>query len=149
MYSFVNSWTICHHSFHLGFLFPKGWFYTLSKVLFNNNSSNSFNLLFNLIGRMGLSLFSCTLVISYWPSQFWIWVVKLCFSLSNSMWAGYLLFPKILISMFQIGYDTLLFQTRLLHFGIILCHLLQISLETNQIILGFPIELVEFNIFLL
>jgi hypothetical protein len=51
--------------------------------------------------------------------------------------------------MFQTGYDTMLFQIRLFHFGIISRHQFQISLETNQIIMGFPIELVQFNILLL
>jgi hypothetical protein len=59
---------------------------------------------------------------------------------------NYLLLPKILTGMFQIGYDTSLFQTGLFHFGIILRHLLQINLETNQIIMGLPIKLVELNI---
>jgi hypothetical protein len=34
---------------------------------------------------MGLGLFNCTLIVSYWPFQSWIWVVRLCFSLSNFM----------------------------------------------------------------
>ncbi len=60
-----------------------------------------------------------------------------------------MLLPEILTSMFQTGYDTLLFQTGLLHFGIILHLSLQINLETSQIILGLLIELVELSIFLL
>ncbi len=62
---------------------------------------------------------------------------------------NYVLLLEILTSMLRTGYDTLLFQIGLLHFGIISNHSLQISLETNQIIMGLPIELVEFNIFLL
>jgi len=53
------------------------------------------------------------------------------------------------MGLLQIGYDTLLFQIGLLHFGIISHHLLQISLETIQIIMGILIELVELGIFLL
>jgi hypothetical protein len=56
---------------------------------------------------------------------------------------------EVLIGLFQTGYDTLLFQTRLLHFGIISNHLLQINLETLQIIVGFPIELIKLGILLL
>jgi hypothetical protein len=62
---------------------------------------------------------------------------------------NYLLFPEILIGLFQTNYDTLLFQIRLLHFGIILHHSLQINLEIIQIIMGLPLELVEFGILLL
>ncbi len=90
----MNSWTICYHSFHLGFLSPKAWFYTLSKVLSNNNSSNSFNL-FILKGRMGRGLFSCTLVVSCWPFQSWIWAIRLCFSLS-------ILCGKLLIALWDL-----------------------------------------------
>jgi hypothetical protein len=50
--------------------------------------------------------------------------------------------------MLQASYGTLLFQIGL-HFGIILHHPLQINLETSQIVMGFPIELVELNILLL
>jgi hypothetical protein len=60
---------------------------------------------------------------------------------------SFVLFPKILIGLLQIDYDTMLFQTKLFHFGIILHHLLQISLETIQIIMGLPIELNELGIF--
>jgi hypothetical protein len=62
---------------------------------------------------------------------------------------SYMLFPKILIGMLQTGYDTLLFQIGLLHFGIISCYPLQFNLVTSQIIMGLPIELVELNILLL
>ncbi len=62
---------------------------------------------------------------------------------------SYLLFLAILTSMFQIGYKTMLFQTRLLHFGLISCHPLQISLEISQFITGLLIELVELNIVLI
>jgi hypothetical protein len=44
---------------------PNAWFCTLNSVLFYNNSLNSFNLLFILIGRMGLGLLNYTLVIWY------------------------------------------------------------------------------------
>jgi hypothetical protein len=50
-----------------------------------------------------------------------------------------MLLPEILTCMFQISYDTLLFQTKLFHFGIVSCHPLQIGLETSQIIMGLPI----------
>ncbi len=56
---------------------------------------------------------------------------------------------EILIGLFQTCYDTLLFQTKLLHFGIVSRHLLQINLETSQIIMGLLIELVKLNILLL
>jgi hypothetical protein len=95
------------------FYFPKAWFYTLSIVLSSINSSNSFNLLFILIGRMGLGLFNYTLIGLLWTS-----------------------------------YDTLL-HIGFLHFCVILYHLLQISLETFQIVVGFQVELVKLDIFLL
>jgi hypothetical protein len=57
-----------------------------------------------------------------------------------------MLLPKILISMLQIDYDTLLFQIGLFHFDIIFHHPLQFNLKMSQIILGLPIELIEFNI---
>jgi hypothetical protein len=60
-----------------------------------------------------------------------------------------MLLLAILTSMLQIGYDTLLFQIGPLHFGIVSRHSLQINLETSQIIMGLPIELVELNILLL
>jgi hypothetical protein len=60
-----------------------------------------------------------------------------------------MLFSKVLIGLFQTGCDTLLFQISLLHFGIIMYHLLQINLETFQIIVGFPVELIKLNILLL
>jgi hypothetical protein len=60
-----------------------------------------------------------------------------------------MLLPKILTCRLQTGYNTLLFQIGFLHFGIIVHHPLQISLETNQIIMCFLIEMVELNIFLL
>jgi hypothetical protein len=44
--------------------------------------------------------------------------------------------------MLQTNYDTLLFQTGLLHFGIVSHHLLQISLETSQHN-GTPIDLLS------
>jgi hypothetical protein len=59
-----------------------------------------------------------------------------------------MLFPKILINLFQIGYDTMLFQIGLFHFGIILRHSLQISLEIIQIIVGLPVEQVQLDILL-
>jgi hypothetical protein len=62
---------------------------------------------------------------------------------------NYLLFFEVLTSLFQSGYDTLLFQTKLLNFGIIACHSLHIILETLQIIVGFLVELVKFDILLL
>jgi len=55
---------------------------------------------------------------------------------------NYLLLPEILTSILQTGYNTMLFQTKLFHFGIISHHSLQISLETSQIIMGLPIELI-------
>jgi len=58
-----------------------------------------------------------------------------------------MLFPKILIGLLQIYYDTMLFQTKLFHLCIILHRLLQISLETIQIIMGLSIELNELGIF--
>jgi hypothetical protein len=70
-----------------GFYFPRLGFAPWIRYFLASNSSNSFNLLFILIGRMGLSLFNCTLVVSYLPFQSWIWIVRLCFCLSNSMWA--------------------------------------------------------------
>jgi hypothetical protein len=42
IYSFIISCTVCHHSFHFGFLLTNVWFYTLSKALSKSNSSNSF-----------------------------------------------------------------------------------------------------------
>jgi hypothetical protein len=62
---------------------------------------------------------------------------------------NHLLLLEILTSLLEIGYDTMLFQTGLVHFGIISCHSLQISLEIIQIIVGLLIELGEFSIFLL
>jgi hypothetical protein len=76
-------------------------------------------------------------------------ILRVAFEFFKEFGVHHMLFLEILIGMFQTGYDTLLFQTKLLHFGILLCHLLQISLETNQIIMGLPIELVELNILLL
>jgi hypothetical protein len=61
---------------------------------------------------------------------------------------SYLLLSKILTRLLQIDYDTL-FQIGLLDFGVVMCHSLQISLETFQIIVSFPIELVKLNILLL
>jgi hypothetical protein len=55
----------------------------------------------------------------------------------------------ILIGLVQTSYDTLLFQIRLFHFGIILCHSLQINLKMIQIIMGLPIELIKSDILLL
>jgi hypothetical protein len=60
-----------------------------------------------------------------------------------------MLLSKFLTSLFQIRYDTLLFQIKLFHFGVIPHHLLQINLEMVQIIMGFLVELIELNIFLL
>jgi hypothetical protein len=60
-----------------------------------------------------------------------------------------MLLLKILTSLVQTSYDTLLSQIGLLHFGIISHHLLQINLEMIQIIMGLLVELVEFNILLL
>jgi hypothetical protein len=54
-----------------------------------------------------------------------------------------MMLPEILIGFLQISYDTMLFQTRLLHFGIIAHHSLQISLETIQIIMSPLVELIE------
>jgi hypothetical protein len=59
------------------------------------------------------------------------------------------MFLKILTNMFQTDYDTLLFRIGLLHFSIVSHHPLQINLETSQIIMGLPIEMVKFNILLL
>jgi hypothetical protein len=47
------------------------------------------------------------------------------------------------------GYGTLLLHARLLHFVIILCHSIKVNLETLQIIVSFPSELIELGIFLL
>jgi hypothetical protein len=60
---------------------------------------------------------------------------------------NYLFLFKILTSLFQTSYDTLLLHIGLLHFGVVLRHLLQISLEMLQIIVDFPIELIELGIF--
>ncbi len=62
---------------------------------------------------------------------------------------SYLLLSKILTGLLQTNYHTLLFQTGLLHFGIVSHHFLQISLEMIQIIMGIPIEQVKLNILLL
>jgi hypothetical protein len=56
---------------------------------------------------------------------------------------------EVLTYLLQTGYDTLSFQTRLLHFGVVLRHLFQINLETLQIIMCFPVQLVELKILLL
>ncbi len=61
---------------------------------------------------------------------------------------NYLLLSKILKGLFQIEYDTL-FQIWLIHFGVVMRHSLQINLEMLQIIVSFPIKLVEFNTLLL
>jgi hypothetical protein len=61
---------------------------------------------------------------------------------------NYLLLSKILTSLFQTDYDTMLFQIGFLHFGIILCHSFQINLEVIQIIVGLIIELVKVDILL-
>jgi hypothetical protein len=60
-----------------------------------------------------------------------------------------MLLLEILTNMLQTGYDTMLFQIGLFHFGTILRHLLQISLVTIQIIVGLLVELGEFDILLL
>jgi hypothetical protein len=60
-----------------------------------------------------------------------------------------MLFCELLTSLFQTRYDTMLLHTQLFHFGIVLRHSLQISLETLQIIVSFLIELIKFDIFLL
>ncbi len=60
---------------------------------------------------------------------------------------NYLFLFKILTSLFQTSYDTLLLHIGLLHFGVVLRHLLQSSLEMLQIIVDFPIELIELGIF--
>jgi hypothetical protein len=65
------------------------------------------------------------------------------------MWATICCFFKVLVGLLQIGYDTLLFQIGLFHFGIILHHSLQINLEMLQIIVDFLVELVKFGILLL
>ncbi len=62
---------------------------------------------------------------------------------------NYMLLLEILTNMLQTGYDTMLFQIGLFHFGTILRHLLQISLVTIQIIVGLLVELGEFDILLL
>jgi hypothetical protein len=62
---------------------------------------------------------------------------------------SYLLIYEVLIGLLQTGYDTLLLHIGLFHFGIILHHSLQINLEMFQIVVGFPIELIELNINLL
>ncbi len=147
--SFMNSWMICHHAFHLGFFISKAWFCTLSKVLSNNNSSNSFNLLFILTCRMGLGLFNYTLIVSYWPFQSWIWIVKVCFFPFQTLYEQLLLFLELLTGLIQTNYGTLLLHVGLLHFVVIPHHLLKFSLETLQIIVSFPIELIEFSIFLM
>jgi catalase len=56
---------------------------------------------------------------------------------------NYMMFPKILIGFFRNSYDTMLFQIRLFHFGITTRHLLKMGLETIQIIVNLPIELVN------
>ncbi len=142
----MNFWTICHRSFHLGFLSPKAWFCTLNKVLSNNNS---FNKLFILTCKMGLVLFICTF--GYLILTLWVLDLnnKTLLLPANFYVVSFLLLLEILIGLFQINYDTLLFQSGLLHFGIISCHPFQIKLKMNKIIMGLPIELIEFNIFLL
>jgi hypothetical protein len=67
---------ICHHYFHLRFLSPKAWFWTLGKMLFNNNSSNSFNLLCILTCIIWVGLFNWILANSNCPFQSWIWAWK-------------------------------------------------------------------------
>jgi len=56
---------------------------------------------------------------------------------------SYMMFLKILIGFFRNSYDTMLFQIRFFHFGITTCHSLQMGLETIQIIVNLPIELVN------
>ncbi len=60
---------------------------------------------------------------------------------------SYLLFFELLIVLLQTSYDHLLLHIGLLHFGVVLRHLLQSSLEMLQIIVDFPIELIELGIF--
>jgi hypothetical protein len=60
-----------------------------------------------------------------------------------------MLFFELLIGLFQTGYDILLLHIGRLHFGVISRYALKSNLETFQIIVSFPIELVEFDIFLL
>ncbi len=62
---------------------------------------------------------------------------------------NYLLFPELLTQLLPTGYGTLLLHARLLHFVIILCHSIKVNLETLQIIVSFPSELIELGIFLL
>jgi hypothetical protein len=62
---------------------------------------------------------------------------------------SYLLFFELLIVLLQTSYDHLLLHIGLLHFGVVLCHSLNINLETLQIIMNFLIELIELDIFLL
>jgi hypothetical protein len=134
--------------FHLGFLSPKAWFCTLNKVL-SNNYFKSFNLLFIITNKMGLGLFSCSLVVSYWPLPVLDLISKTFFFFFKfiKFYVGnYMLSFKILTGMFQIVYDTLLFQIELLRFGIVSRHLFQISFEMSQFIMG---PLIEFNILLL
>jgi len=60
-----------------------------------------------------------------------------------------MLLLKILTSLLQTNYDTMLFQTGLLRFDIISCHSFQINLETIQIIMGFLVESIKLGILLL
>jgi hypothetical protein len=61
----------------------------------------------------------------------------------------YLLFLEPLTSLFQIGYGILLLHIGLLHFIVVMRHLFKVNLETLQIVVSFPIELIELDIFLL
>jgi hypothetical protein len=74
---------------------------------------------------------------------------KTLFLLVKFYVGNHLLLLEILTSLLQTSYDTMLFQTRFLQFGIISHHSLQINLEIIQIIVGLLIELGEFNILLL
>jgi len=59
-----------------------------------------------------------------------------------------LLLLELLTNLLQIGYGTLLLHIKFLHVVVILRHLHKFNLETLQIIVSFPIELIEFNIFM-
>jgi hypothetical protein len=60
-----------------------------------------------------------------------------------------LLLLELLTSLLQTSYGTLSLHIGLFHFVVNSRHLHKFSLETFQVIVSFPIELIKFNIFLL
>jgi hypothetical protein len=97
---------------------------------------------------MGLGLFSCTLTISYWPFQSWIWVIKVHFSFSNFIWTT----TRYSLSSWHVcSKPIMVLYCYILNSSIFVVprHLFKINLEMFQIIVSFLIELIEFNIFIL